>query len=255
MKKRAPKKTKLKKLAYEFLPPRSDLGAPIYRMLDELVDAYHQEVSGAEFAIAWNRTWTPDADGRCILGQCRKVSDLEREVFEVAGYDFIIILHEEFWLNPRVSDIQRRALLDHELMHAAVKYDQNGDPELDARGRTVYRIRKHDLEEFTEIVDRYGCYKADIEAFARALRRAEQLASPWVGYTSLAETLKAIGLLVDPTVIATWSEDERREVQTWALVRRETNTHVNIVTSQTIPPCVAAAVRDQPPAADQPTTH
>ena len=33
----------------------------------------------------------------------------------------------------------------------------------------MWRIRKHDLEEFREIVARHGTWKGDIEKFAEAL--------------------------------------------------------------------------------------
>jgi len=63
-------------------------------------------------------------------------------------------------------------------MHAAVKYDDKGEPLEDARGRIVYRTRRHDLEEFTDTVKRHGIYRHDIETFYAALRQAA-----FAGYT------------------------------------------------------------------------
>jgi hypothetical protein len=132
---------------------------------------HHDELANTNVrvALAWNTAWKRDVDGRVTLGKCKKASDLDRVLY---AFDFVIILRPDFWHHPKANDIQRRALLDHELMHAAVKYDDDGEPVTDSRGRTVYRIRKHDLEEFRDIVVRYGCYKSDIEAFASALLRA-----------------------------------------------------------------------------------
>ncbi len=62
--------------------------------------------------------------------------------------------------------------------HAEVRLNKYGEPATDERGRRVYRIRKHDLEEFRAIVERYGCYKRDLEDFAVVLRRGAQLALP-----------------------------------------------------------------------------
>ncbi len=45
---------------------------------------------------------------------------------------------------------------------------------LDTRGRKVWRLRKHALEEFAAVVERHGIYKRDIEAFVRALRRSPE---------------------------------------------------------------------------------
>jgi hypothetical protein len=204
------------------IPRDGDVGRPMYARLH----AHRRRASrgaradeGVRIALAWATSWKPDVDGRLVLGKCKKASDLDREL---APFDFVILLNRDFWLNPRVTDRQRDALLDHELMHAAIAYDEHGDPKIDARGRTVYRIRKHDIEEFRDVVARHGCYKADLEDFARAIARAEsQTAGAWVSYSTLHEQLRRIGVHVDKLEIATWSDDERREVHTWALLRED----------------------------------
>jgi hypothetical protein len=174
--KRARKSAKPKKVAYEVIPRENDpaspslFGGPMYVLLAELVNAHHDEIQDARIALAWCTSWKPDVDGRVILGKCMKATDLHREL---APFDFVILLQRSFWLHESVTDHQRRALLDHELCHATVKYDATtGEPAVDERGRIVYRTRKHDIEEFAEVVERYGTWKKDIEAFAQALRRS-----------------------------------------------------------------------------------
>jgi Putative phage metallopeptidase len=132
-------------------------------------------VRDATFALAWCTAWKADVDGRQTLGQCKRASDLDRELAE---YDFVILLQKAFWQDISVTDLQRAALLDHELCHAAVAHDKRGEPIEDERGRKVYRLRKHDLEEFAEIAARYGTWKRDLELFAVALRRSPQQALP-----------------------------------------------------------------------------
>jgi hypothetical protein len=160
---------KPKKVGYELILRDSILGHPMYDLLDELIEQHHDHLRTARIALAWCTSWRPDADGRVTLGMCKKASDLDREV---APFDFVILLSRAFWKEEAVTDIQRRALLDHELCHAEVKL-VNGEPQEDERGRVVYRTRDHDIEEFSEIVERYGCYKRDLEKFAQALRRGE----------------------------------------------------------------------------------
>jgi hypothetical protein len=136
------------------------------------VNRHHRELIGANIALAWCTSWRADLDGRQTLGQCKRASDLDREC---APYDFVILLNKDFVTNPAVSEKQREALLDHELCHATVKLDpETHEPMVDERNRTVYRVRKHDIEEFGEVVERHGCYKRDLEKFAQALRRAKQ---------------------------------------------------------------------------------
>ena len=164
---RQPKHPKPKRTSYEFIDPTSVVGHPIYGLLNELISAHHEELASARIALVWCTSWVPDADGRVTLGQCSRASDLDREM---AAFDFVILLRRSFWIDDRVTDKQRRALLDHELMHATVRVDAHGDPQTDDRGRVIYRTRKHDIEEFTDIVARYGTYKADLEKFAKALQ-------------------------------------------------------------------------------------
>lgn len=231
-----------KALTYVLIPCKSDVGQPMYTRLYDLVARYHSELdnTNVRIALAWATSWKADVDGRLTLGKCKKASELDREL---APYDFVILLNKDFWQNPHVSDAQRDALLDHELMHAAVALDEKGDPKRDEAGRTIYRIRKHDLEEFADIVARHGLYKRDIEEFVRALHRAEAATTSWVGYTRLHDELKAIGLEVPTHVIATWPDDGRREVMTWALLRASDGvTQVNVQTASHIPPCLAAAL-------------
>lgn len=162
---------KPKTVSYELIPRDSVIGAPMYTLLDWIVKAHHEDLEYARIALAWCTSWKPDVDGRLTLGRCKRASDLDREL---ADYDFVILLLRGFWRDERVTetDHQRRALLDHELTHATLKLDANGEPVDDERGRRVYRIRKHDIEEFAAIVERYGTYKTDIENFAAALRRS-----------------------------------------------------------------------------------
>jgi hypothetical protein len=165
---RTPKPKRPKRVSYEVIHPESVIGHPLYARLETLVAEHHPELGRARIALAWCTSWKPDVDGRVTLGKCKRASDLDREL---AAYDFVILLRRSFWLDDRVSDAQRTALLDHELCHAALKYDEKGEPVEDERGRLVWRTRRHDLEEFSEVVQRHGMWNADLERFAAALRR------------------------------------------------------------------------------------
>lgn len=162
---------KPKPVTVELIPPDSDAGAIMYAAMNRLIEAHHEELTQARIALAWNMAWKMDADGRITLGKCKRSSDLDREF---APFDFVILLNREFYENGDVTNAQRAALLDHELSHAAPKLDQDGDQVEDARGRKVWRIRKHDVEEFAGVIERNGTYKADLEAFAGALAAASK---------------------------------------------------------------------------------
>lgn len=170
---RAPKEKQRKRVTVKLLE-REHAGKVTqpYRIMEELVAKHHQHLAEAKIAIAWRFGWKPDADGRLILGRCKKGSDLDRELND---YDFVILLNHEVWNSAGFSEKQMRALVDHELCHCQRAIDANGEPKQDEQGRTVYRVRKHDLEEFREVVRRNGLYTADLEEFARAaIERLDQ---------------------------------------------------------------------------------
>jgi hypothetical protein len=163
--------TRAKPVHYQLVPRDSEIGAPIYALMSELVEQHHADLREARIAIAWALGWKPDVDGRVMLGKLKKASDLDRELAE---FDFIILLRKVFWCDDRVTDVQRRALLDHELCHAALKIDQSGQPVEDERGRKVFRTRRHDVEEFSAVVNRYGLWTSELEQMANAFRRQAQ---------------------------------------------------------------------------------
>src|SRR3990167_2964879 len=140
-----------KRVSYSLIPRAGN--DAIYEMLDGLIEKHHEHLTNARIALAWNLTWHPDVDGRVTLGKCKKASDLDREL---APFDFVILLRQAFFEDAEVSDAQRLALLDHELSHAEVELDQDGEPKRDTKDRVVYRTRKHDLEEFSSVVRRHG---------------------------------------------------------------------------------------------------
>lgn len=145
--------SKPKKVSYELIERDSVIGHPMYQLLDELVHAHHDDLRFAQIALGWCFSWTHDRDGNVVVGKCVKASDLSREL---APYDFVILLARWYWRDDRTPLIERRRLLDHELCHAAKALDKYGDQVEDERGRKVWRTRKHDFEEFVQIVERYG---------------------------------------------------------------------------------------------------
>lgn len=160
------KKPKPKKINYSLIDRDDEMGKKnsVYKRLDGIVRAHHHDLIDARIALAWRYDVKPDQDGHVELGKCRKASDLDRQLH---NYDFVILLNYTFWQSTDVEDQQRDALLDHELCHAAVALDEDGEIKQDEGGRTVYRIRKHDVEEFNAIVKRHGLWTHQLQAIAK----------------------------------------------------------------------------------------
>lgn len=136
-----------------------------YQLLGELIAAHHRHLAeGVVVVLAWRHEVKPSKDGKLELGKARKVNDLDRQ--RVDG-DFIILLNKDAW--GAFLPNQRRALLDHELCHCVVELDKAGNPKEDETGKPLTRMRRHDLEEFVEVVERHGCYLKDLEEMADAM--------------------------------------------------------------------------------------
>ncbi len=67
---------------------------------------------------------------------------------------FLITLHAE--IAASMNDVNFCALVEHELYHCGQAVDSFGSPAFTDEGLPRYRLRRHDVEEFVDIVGRYG---------------------------------------------------------------------------------------------------
>lgn len=83
------------------------------------------------------------SNGRAVMGRCERVPARFRWC---VPYDFTVTVFE-----PNVQtldEFQLRTLLLHELLHAGVDVLEDGTER--------YRIVPHDVEDFREVVERFG---------------------------------------------------------------------------------------------------
>lgn len=122
------------------------------------------------------------SQGRVTFGKARKVGGLNAYLaqssagivdVEANGPFFVVEIAHDVW--QHLDDGQRRALVDHELMHFVV--DTDG----------ALSLRGHDLEEFAAIVERHGLWASDVARFGSAV--AEQLALAVEEVTSFVDGL------------------------------------------------------------------
>lgn len=149
-----------KRVNFQIIKADTNEGRPIYQLANRTIEKHHGHLVNARIVIAWHLAWKPDRDGVKKLGQLKKASDLDRELYP---YDFVMLLNKDFWTHSQTTDEQREALVDHELCHGGIVTDNEGEPKIDQRGRKIYRLRKHDIQEFSEIILRHGCWKRDLE--------------------------------------------------------------------------------------------
>jgi len=158
-------KEKRRKRVTVKLIPKKHKGEPTepWKIMEELRSKHHGHLEETKIAMAWRLGWRPDANGILCLGRCRKRGDLDREL---DSFDFVILLNKEAWQGLNTKE--KQALVDHELCHAQVVFDADGNPKLDDQDRPVCRIRKHDVEEFKAVTERHGLWTSSLAEIAQA---------------------------------------------------------------------------------------
>jgi hypothetical protein len=108
----------------------------------------------------------PKSKGRVKLGCVRLVTgrnawlvglngERTTKTFLTGVPFFLMEISHDEW-HARLDDSQKIALVDHELSHCAISYDdETGEPVLSTRG--------HDVEEFVGVISRNGLWKDDVQ--------------------------------------------------------------------------------------------
>lgn len=130
-----------------------------YRAMAEKLIAQEQAlayIKDSRVKITYLESDSTKKDGRerLVLGECEKVAAKNRWAITS---DFTITLFRNNLVG--LSEEQIKTVIFHELLHVGI--------EPGADGEETYSVRKHDLEDFKEIIDRYGT------DWASAARKAE----------------------------------------------------------------------------------
>ena len=109
----------------------------------DLIKKHHNHLFDAE--ISYRVTSKPmSRAGKAIAGKARKASGLLKHF---ADADFIVIVSDIFW--NKMDPPARRAVVDHELCHCSVEYDEDGE--------LSWILMGHDVEEFTKSLIVMAC--------------------------------------------------------------------------------------------------
>ena len=125
----------------------TECGEAVYALKVELLNEFHSDLRNAEIKCLFYDKPKKRA-GKIILGTAEAVS---AKFNYLTGIDFIISIFKDAW--DIMVEEQRKALLDHEMMHMFVGEDKDGN--------VIYKIVPHDIEDFADILNRYGVDWAD----------------------------------------------------------------------------------------------
>lgn len=132
----------------------------VLNTVKDLIEKHHQircDLQFADIGILWKLDGFPDDKA----GECKLVSEQMKPFFK-KQVKFIITLDFIKWNNA--TSEQKIAIIDHELCHC--DYDEN-----DKTGEIKPYIRKHDLQEFNEIVNRHGQWHDGIKLFVESIKK------------------------------------------------------------------------------------
>lgn len=132
----------------------------IIKIAEELISNFHPDAAYSNICYMF-RSEHQKAGGKVVLGKCSKQSD---KLKILHGFDFIIEFAHDIW--QQLTDIQRQALILHELKHIEITESKEGELKL--------RVAKHDLEEFRDVVEIFGLYTQDLQAMASVIVEAKE---------------------------------------------------------------------------------
>lgn len=84
-----------------------------------------------------------DGKEKLVLGECEKVAAKNRWAIS-SDFTITLFVNNIVGLSPE----QIKIVLFHELLHVGIEPGADGDE--------IYSVRKHDLEDFKLIIDRFG---------------------------------------------------------------------------------------------------
>ncbi len=112
-------------------------------LIDTEPDLEHIKDSRVRIAYLESDQCRRDGKDRLVLGECEKVAAKNRWAI---NYDFTITLFKKNLVG--LSGDQIRTVMFHELLHVGIEPGPDGEE--------IYAVRKHDLEDFKIIIDRFG---------------------------------------------------------------------------------------------------
>jgi hypothetical protein len=129
----------------------------VREMANDVIAHHHPHLADANFVFLM-RSPTAKSKGKAVLGTAKKATP-EHKALYLGEVDFIVTLAGAEWKD--MTNRARRALLDHELCHCV------GD------SMKGWSMRGHDVEEFSEIIERHGLWHDELKELGETMRQLE----------------------------------------------------------------------------------
>lgn len=127
----------------EFLGDWAEADPSVIHIAQQMIQAHHPWLRSAKIGFLYRKE-APLKNGKYTLGQAQKVNSRLQPFMD---YDFLIWIAKDAW--DRMESARREALIDHELCHCVM-------------GDNGWKVRGHEIEEFSEIIERHGFWTYDL---------------------------------------------------------------------------------------------
>lgn len=162
-----------------FAPDQDGLGEWVREMfIDDdgpLYNERHRHLADAAIGWLWTTAENRNRD-KHVAGECRLIGPAQAKWsramadFQLRGWfgfvpDFLVTISAPY--AQLADDWAFCALIEHELCHAAQDIDGFGMPRFNRDGLPIFRLIGHDVEQFNDVVARYGAHAADVAEMVR----------------------------------------------------------------------------------------
>jgi putative metallopeptidase len=139
---------------------RADEVAEIVLHLIETVERFKVFAEHEVEVHAWFRDDLPKSKSKIKWATIQPITGIVAAEVNVGVHYYRLIVTKLIW--DELTDIQKEALIYHELCHARIIYDAE-------KGEVKIGSIDHDISEFRDVIRVYGCWDESVQQIADAL--------------------------------------------------------------------------------------
>lgn len=125
----------------------------INRTTEKLIGQYHPEIATIQLIILFKTKATKAEQEKQQIITVKKVSPLYYNL--IGQKEFIIVISQNEWIE--LSENEKMISLDSALSRISPEVTDSGEFKTDEQtGNFIFKLREPEINEFLEIIDRYG---------------------------------------------------------------------------------------------------
>lgn len=142
------------------MPKEFSQAEPVESVAGGLIPNYHPELAGARIMYVFVSE-ASKKNGKEVWGTAKKFSGFNEWILE---HDFLLTVALDKW--QELTSHQRTALVDHLLERCTGEEDEN-------TGDMKWSVRDPDIQEFPNVLHRWGAWNEDLQGFVSMAQRID----------------------------------------------------------------------------------